>query len=84
MHFIRIKSINVIFCDFDAEGSIKLSLPYCMEMHRFVNAAAVLEKSVQFRCLSFLCGGNLVYAKDTFSTHTHTQENSVCFSIHSI
>ena len=27
VHFIRIKSINVIFCDFDAEGSIKFSLP---------------------------------------------------------
>jgi len=27
VHFIRINHINVIFCDFEAEGSIKFSLP---------------------------------------------------------
>ena len=41
VHFIK---INVIFCDFEAEGSIKFS----MEMHRFANAAAVLENLSNF------------------------------------
>jgi len=45
VHFIK---INVIFCDFEAEGSIKFSLPKCTEMHRFANAAAVLENLSNF------------------------------------
>ena len=41
VHFIK---INVIFCDFEAEGSIKFN----MEMHRFANGAAVLENLSNF------------------------------------
>ena len=41
VHFIK---INVIFCGFEAKGSIKFST----EMHRFANAAAVLENLSNF------------------------------------